>query len=114
MEIPRGRGAPDAGFEVGWARRSALRRDTLAEGIVNLLASAHIVYQTGTSSHRRNARDQIPDVKRPGTKYPVLMGTQHVSAGTKQVINGTVCREKALRLPHGFEAPHLPLPRRVG
>jgi hypothetical protein len=48
-----------------------------------------------------------PDTEGLGSQEPMMDGPQEVAADPKQILNGSVHREKPLRLASGFEPAHL-------
>ena len=52
----------------------------------------------------------IPDAERAGSERPVVHSAEQMPADAKEILHGSVHREKPLRVRGGFEAPHLALP----
>ncbi len=80
------------------------------KGIVKLTLTGRL--RPDEAMTRSSASDTgrlTPDTEGPCPQEPMMDGPQEVAADTKEILNRSVHREKALRLRRGFEAPHLAL-----
>ena len=69
----------------------------------NCPAMAHIRRDSAGPRHL------IPETERAGSQETAVSCPQEVASNTKEILNGSVHREKPLRVGSGFEPAHLAL-----
>ena len=88
--------------------RAALR-PLLGEQHLSKSAVSRIVGRVDSSS-ASDTRHLTPDTEGLCSQEPMMDGPQEMAADTKEILHGSVHREKSLRVGTGFEPAHLALP----